>query len=117
VSRRKKGSSATMMVLIASTWLSTTKRERTSLQSLMLPREKLKEKTVSTSSDPPVDKDQCMWCKKRGHYQKNCIEFLKHINKQGEDHVTFVDKSLFLNYAKSIWWIDSDATIHVANSL
>jgi hypothetical protein len=72
---------------------------------------------VSMSSDQCVDKDQCKWCKRRGHYQKNCIEFLKHMNKQGEDHVTFVDESLFLSYSKSTWWIDSGATIHVANSL
>jgi hypothetical protein len=52
-----------------------------------------------------------------GHYQKNCIEFLKHLNKQGEDHVTFVDESLFLSYSKFTWWINSSATIHVANSL
>jgi hypothetical protein len=58
-----------------------------------------------------------MWCKKMVHYQKNCIEFFKHLNKQGDDHVTFVDESLFLNYAKSTWLIDSGATIHVANSL
>jgi hypothetical protein len=74
-------------------------------------------KAMSMSSDPPMDKDQCMWCKKRDHYQKNCIEFLKHLNKQGEDHVTFVDESLFLSYARSNWWIDSGATIHIANSL
>jgi hypothetical protein len=64
-----------------------------------------------------VNKDQCMWCKKRGHYQKDCIEFLEHLNKQGENHVTFVDESLFLSYAKSTWWIDSGVTIHIANSL
>jgi hypothetical protein len=58
-----------------------------------------------------------MWCKKRGHYQKNYIEFLKHMNKQGEDHATFVYESLFLSYEKSTWWIDSCATIHIANSL
>jgi hypothetical protein len=29
----------------------------------------------------------------------------------------FVDKSLFLSYAKSTWWIDSGATIHITNSL
>jgi hypothetical protein len=81
------------------------------------PKREDKGKVVSTSSDPPVDKDQCMWCKKRGHYQKNCIEFLKHLNKQGEDHVTFVDEFLFLSYAKSTWWIDSGASIHIANSL
>jgi hypothetical protein len=44
VSKRKKGSSATMVVLIASTWLSTTKREKNFLQSLMLPRKKIKKK-------------------------------------------------------------------------
>jgi hypothetical protein len=42
---------------------------------------------------------------------------LKRLNKQGEDHVPFVDESLFFSYSKSTWWIDSGATIHVANSL
>jgi hypothetical protein len=65
------------------------------------PKKEDKAKAVSTSSDHPVDKDRCKWCKKRGHYQKNCIEFLKHLNKQGEDHVTFVDESMYLSYAKS----------------
>jgi hypothetical protein len=72
---------------------------------------------MSMSSDQPVDKDQCKWCKKRDHYQKNCIEFLKHVNKQGEDHVTFVDESLILSYLKSTLWIDSGVTIYVINSL
>jgi hypothetical protein len=65
------------------------------------PKKEDKGKAVSTSSDQPVDKDQCKWCKKRSRYQKNCIEFLKHLNKQGEDHVTFVDESLFLSYLRS----------------
>jgi hypothetical protein len=101
-----------MVVLIASIWLSTTKRGRSPP-----PKKEDKGKVVSTSSDQPVDNDQCKWCKRMGHYQKNYIEFLKHMNKQGEDHVTFVDEFLFLSYSKSTWWIDSDATIHVANSL
>jgi hypothetical protein len=42
---------------------------------------------------------------------------LKHLSKQGDDHVTFIDESLFLSYSRSTWWIDSGATIHVANSL
>jgi hypothetical protein len=37
--------------------------------------------------------------------------------KNGEDIITFVDESLFFSYSKSTWWIDSGATIHVANSL
>jgi hypothetical protein len=111
VSRRKKGSSTIMMVLIASTWLSTTKRGR------IPPKKEDKGKAVSTTSNQHVDKDQCKWCKRKDHYQKNCIEFLKHLNKQGEDHVTFVDEFLFLSYSKSTWWINLGAIIHVANSL
>jgi molybdopterin converting factor small subunit len=32
------------------------------------PRKEDKGKAVSTSSDQPMDKDQCKWCKRRGHY-------------------------------------------------
>jgi molybdopterin converting factor small subunit len=66
---------------------------------------------------PPAEKYQCKWCFKRGHYQKNCIEFLKHLNKTCEDHITFVNEFLFLSYAKSTWWIDLGITIHIANSM
>jgi hypothetical protein len=65
------------------------------------PKKEDKGKAVSMSSDQPVDKDQCKWCKRRGHYQKNYIKFLNHLNKQGEDHITFVDESIFLSYSKS----------------
>ena len=37
-----------------------------------------------------------------------------------EDKLTFIggpESILFLNYDKSTWWIDSGATVHVANSL
>jgi hypothetical protein len=37
--------------------------------------------------------------------------------RKGEDIITFIDESLYLSYAKSTWWIDSGATIHVVNSL
>jgi len=41
----------------------------------------------------------------------------KNLLKKGEDIITFIDESLYLSYSKSTWWIDSGATIHVANSL
>ena len=37
--------------------------------------------------------------------------------RKGEDVITFIDESLYLSYAKSTWWIESGATVHVANSL
>ncbi|XP_034598579.1 uncharacterized protein [Setaria viridis] len=30
-----------------------------------------------------VDKDTCKWCKKKGHYQKDCVEFLRFLCKKG----------------------------------
>jgi hypothetical protein len=65
----------------------------------------------------PVDIDTCMYCKEKGHYKKNCPEFLKYMLKSGNDQVTFIDESLFLEFSTSTWWIDSSVTIHIANSL
>jgi hypothetical protein len=64
-----------------------------------------------------VPKDSCMWCKEQGHWQKDCVKWMKYMNTHGEDIITFLDESLFLSYSKSTWSIDSGATIHVANSL
>ena len=65
-----------------------------------------------------VDKDQCLHCKGRGHYKQNCPDFLKIImKKKGENIITFVNESLYVKFSKSTLWIDSGATIHVANSL
>ncbi|XP_066320479.1 uncharacterized protein [Miscanthus floridulus] len=35
----------------------------------------------------PVDKDQCLHCKGRGHYKQNCPDFLKMIMKKKEDEM------------------------------
>ena len=37
--------------------------------------------------------------------------------KDGKDIVIFVNESLYEKFSKSTWWIDSGATVHVANSL
>jgi hypothetical protein len=65
-----------------------------------------------------VEKDQCLHCKERGHYKKDCSKYLKMLMKRrGENIISFVNESLYVDYSKSTWWIDSGATIHVANSL
>ena len=37
--------------------------------------------------------------------------------KRGNNIVSFVNESLYAQFSKSTWWIDSGATVHVANSL
>jgi hypothetical protein len=49
---------------------------------------------------------------------KDCPEFLKMIMaKKGENIITFINESMYVQYSKYTWWIDSGATVHVANSL
>ena len=42
---------------------------------------------------------------------------MRWLNKKGTDVITFVEESLYVNYATNTWWIDSGATIHITNSL
>jgi len=45
------------------------------------------------------------------------VDFLKWLNKTSKYKVTFIDESLYLDLPTNTWWIDSGATVHVANSL
>ena len=58
-----------------------------------------------------------MHYKKKGHYKRDCPDFLKSLLKRSKNEITFVDESLYLDYSANTWWIDSSATVHVANSL
>ena len=38
------------------------------------------------------------------------------MTKKCENIITFINESLYVQYLKSTWWIDSGATVQVANS-
>jgi hypothetical protein len=76
---------------------------------------KEKEKDNGQSSEPTDN--VCFFCKKEGHYRKDCHEYLKWMMKKGTDEITFVDEILYTDFSCTSWWIDSGATAHVANSM
>ena len=75
------------------------------------------QQNANTDAGSEEKKEGCHFCGKPGHFQKDCIGFLRCLNKKGNYFITFVDKSLYVDYATNTWWIDSGATVHVANSL
>ena len=60
---------------------------------------------------------ECHFCKQTGHFQKDCVGFLKWLAKRGNDTITFIDETLYADFSLNSWWIDSGATVHVTNSL
>src|SRR6266498_3398696 len=63
------------------------------------------------------DSNGCYHCGKPGDRRSDCIKFIKWLARKGNDEVTFIDESFYVNYATNSWWIESGATIHVTNSL
>jgi hypothetical protein len=68
----------------------------------------------SHSAQSKKDGEICHFCGDDTHYKNDCAKWLA---RKGEDYITFVDKSLYVNFLLNTWWIDSGATVHVYNSL
>ena len=63
------------------------------------------------------DGDRCFFCKKKGHIKKDCAKFKAWLLKRdptGNDSLALVCESNLSEAPSSSWWLDSDATNHVA---
>lgn len=62
--------------------------------------------------------DRCNFCKKSGHFQKDCPKRKELFEKKGNPmgSVSFFESN-FAHVSSDTWWIDSGANVHVTNSL
>lgn len=60
------------------------KKRNNHSQNVASPKARGKAPQVDPNPRPEVERDACRWCKQKGHFQKDCPEFLKHLLKKGE---------------------------------
>ncbi|CAL9011160.1 unnamed protein product [Prunus brigantina] len=64
---------------------------------------------------------KCYFCKKFGHMKRNCDRYKRWLDKQKakgkSDQVNVCFESNAIEISSDSWWLDSGATVHVANCL
>jgi hypothetical protein len=68
----------------------------------------------SRSAQSKNDGEVCHFCGDDTHYKNYCAKWLA---CKGDDFITFIDESLYVNFSLNTWWIDSGATLHICNLL
>lgn len=62
------------------------------------------------------NKDTCRFCKKKGHWKKDCLKYKGWLEKKG--NFSFVcHESNFTEVSDNTWWIDCGFTIHIAKTM
>ena len=78
--------------------------------------------TPSTSSTPSIEsfKGKCNLCHKIGYKRADCWKFKGWLERKGELVLHFefnMIKTNIVDVQSNYWWLDTDATIHLTNSL
>ncbi|KAG8365801.1 hypothetical protein BUALT_Bualt17G0009600 [Buddleja alternifolia] len=61
--------------------------------------------------------DNCHFCKREGHYQKDCPKPKAWFEKKGTFNVYVCSESNLSEVPSNTWWLDSGATTHVSNMM
>ena len=71
---------------------------------------------VTQVADDDRKADKCHFCKKEGHYQKDCLKRKAWFVKKGIFHYASpIFESNLFEVPSNTWWLDSDVTTHVSN--
>ena len=84
-------------------------------------KDKGKQKGKQTAGVPPkktLQKEKrCFFCKKSGHFKKDCAKRLEWFKKKGTFFSYVCSEVNLVSVPKYTWWVDSGATTHVSVSL
>ena len=73
---------------------------------------------ASQAEEKERKNDKCHFCKKEGHYQKDCLRRKAWFEKRGIFHyVSVFFESNLAEVPNNTWWLDSGATTHVSNMM
>ena len=61
--------------------------EKKNLNKNAQPQGKSPQNDHHKNNNSQVEKDECKWCKKHRHYQRDCPDFLMSFLKRGEDNI------------------------------
>ena len=59
--------------------------------------------------------DRCHFCKKTGHFQKDCPRRKAWFEKKGKHNAYVCFESYLVEVPNNTWWLDSGCTTHVSN--
>jgi Zinc knuckle len=63
------------------------------------------------------NKLKCHFCRKMGHFQKDCLKSKAWFEKKCMNHTFITLESNFIDVPNNTWWIDSGSTTHISNNL